>query len=160
MAPGPPTPPRHPPPPALPPGRPPPAARTPAEHDAHPSIGTGAWLDASDHPDQEFALTFHQPRGEVYVTSGGRELDGGSLREVARAACLGLRHLRSAYPDLPYGTFVIVDTGRRAGPGIVWSDDFRTNTTCSASLTDRGTGGDTAGDTAGSTGGDTDRAAG
>ncbi|MEU9719602.1 serine/threonine-protein kinase [Streptomyces sp. NPDC047976] len=132
------------------------AARTPAEHDAHPSIGTGPWLDTGDHPDQEFALTFHQPRGEVYVTSGGRELDGGSLREVARAACLGLRHLRSAYPDLPYGTFVIVDTGRAAGPGVVWSDDFRTNATCSASLTDRGT----TGSTAGSTGGDADRAAG
>ncbi|GLX23373.1 serine/threonine-protein kinase [Streptomyces lavendulae] len=113
------------------------AALTPAEHDAHPSIGTGAWLDTGDGPGQDFALTFHQPRGEVYVTATGPALDGGSLREVARTVCLGLRHLRGAYPDLPYGTFVIVDTGRAAGPGIVWSDDFRTNTTCSASLTDR-----------------------
>ncbi|WP_405980898.1 protein kinase domain-containing protein [Streptomyces sp. NBC_00158] len=120
-------------------------ARTPAEHDAHPSMGTGPWLDTDAHPDQAFAVTFHQPRGEVYVTSGGRGLDGGSLREVARTACLGLRHLRSAYPDLPYGTFVIVDTGRAGGPAVVWSDDFRTNTTCSASLTDRGTGADTGG---------------
>ncbi|MFJ3878089.1 serine/threonine-protein kinase [Streptomyces sp. NPDC090077] len=115
------------------------AARTPAEHDAHPSIGTGAWLDENAHPVQEFALTFHQPRGEVYVTSGGPELDGGALREVARTVCLGLRHLGGGYPDLPYDTFVIVDTGRGGGPAVVWTDDFRTNTTCSASLTDRGT---------------------
>ncbi|MFE9219531.1 protein kinase [Streptomyces lavendulae] len=115
------------------------AAQTPAENDARGSMGTGAWLDATTHPDQDFSLTFHQPRGEVYITSGGRELDFGSIHEVARTACLGLRDLRTAYPDLPYRTYVIVDTGRRGGPAVVWSDDFRTNTACSTSMTDRAT---------------------
>ncbi|MET8753006.1 serine/threonine-protein kinase [Streptomyces sp. NPDC004667] len=115
------------------------AAQTPAENDARGSMGTGAWIDAATYPDQDFSLGFHQPRGEVYITSGGRELDFGAIHEVARTACLGLRDLRTAYPDLPYRTFVIVDTGRRGGPAVVWSDDFRSNTACSTSMTDRTT---------------------
>ncbi|MFF4366145.1 protein kinase [Streptomyces sp. NPDC001594] len=115
------------------------AAQTPAENDARPAMGTGAWLDPIAHPDQQFAVTFHQPRGEVYIASGGEELDGGTMREVARIACLGLRSLRTSYPDLPYSTYVIVDSARRAGPAVVWSDNFRTNSSCSASVTDRST---------------------
>ncbi|MFB0630310.1 hypothetical protein ACEPPI_23530, partial [Streptomyces sp. AB3(2024)] len=115
------------------------AAQTPAENDAWGSMGTGAWLDANTHPDQDFSLSFHQPRGEVYITSGGRELDFGAIHEVARTACLGLRDLRTAYPDLPYRTYVIVDTGHRGGPAVVWADDFRANTACSTSVTDRTT---------------------
>lgn len=115
------------------------AAQTPAENDARPAMGTGAWLDPVAYPDQQFALTFHQPRGEVYIASGGQELDGGTMRELARLACLGLRGLRGAYPDLPYSTYVIVDTARRGGPAVIWSDNFLTNTTCSASVTDRTT---------------------
>ncbi|MGW6953023.1 serine/threonine-protein kinase [Streptomyces xanthophaeus] len=113
------------------------AAQTPAENDAGPSMGTGPWLDPVAHPDQDRALTFHRPRGEVYVALSGQELDQGAVHDIAELACLGLRDLSTAYPDLPYRTYVVVDTEREGGPAVVWSDDFRANPSCSTSLTDR-----------------------
>ncbi|MER5485819.1 serine/threonine-protein kinase [Streptomyces sp. NPDC002812] len=114
--------------------------RTAAETDTYGAMGTGAWLDPVAYPHAENGtLTFHQERKEVYVAMGG---SGGGLppvavQEIAQLACLGLRDLVRIYPDYPYTDYVIVDTARAGGPGIVWEDDFRTNPTCTTSVTQR-----------------------
>ncbi|MFF3691077.1 serine/threonine-protein kinase [Streptomyces sp. NPDC002187] len=112
-------------------------ARTPAEHDTFGAMGTGAWLDPVDYPDQEHTLTFHEPRGEVYITASGQELPPVAVHEIAELACLGLRDIVKAYPDFPYNEYVVVDTALNGGPSIAWEDNFRTNTACSTSIQDR-----------------------
>jgi hypothetical protein len=57
----------------------------------------------------------------------------------ASTACLGLRDLIKSYPDFPYNEYIVVDTAHQEGPSIVWEDDFRTNTACSASIQNRST---------------------
>ncbi|WP_436844650.1 serine/threonine-protein kinase [Streptomyces wuyuanensis] len=116
-------------------------ARTPAEHDVFGAMGTGAWLDPVDYPDQEHTLTFHERRAEVYVTASGQELPLAAVHEIAELACLGLRDINKSYPGFPYSEFVVVDTAGNDGPSIVWQDNFRTNTTCSTSVQNRDTSG-------------------
>ncbi|MFJ2477822.1 serine/threonine-protein kinase [Streptomyces sp. NPDC087659] len=117
-------------------------ARTPAEHDTFGAMGTGAWLDPINYPDQEHTLTFHERRAEVYVTASGQELPPVAVHEIAELACLGLRDINESYPDFPYNEFVVVDTAGNDGPSIVWEDNFRTNTTCSTSVQNRDTSGE------------------
>ncbi|MET7519403.1 serine/threonine-protein kinase [Streptomyces sp. NPDC005480] len=114
-------------------------ARTPAENDTPGAMGTGAWLDPVTYPDFDRAITFHRQRGEVYIATSGQELPSVAVQEVASTACLGLRDLIKSYPDFPYNEYVIVDTAHQGGPAIVWEDNFRTNTACSASVQDRST---------------------
>lgn len=112
-------------------------ARTPAENDAPGAMGTGAWLDPVAYPDFDRAMTFHEPRGEVYIATSGQEMPPVAVQEIAELACLGLRDLIESYPDSPYNEYVLVDTARKDGPSIVWEDNFRTNTSCSTSVQDR-----------------------
>ncbi|MGW7359968.1 serine/threonine-protein kinase [Streptomyces sp. NPDC054802] len=120
-------------------------ARAPAEHDTFGAMGTGAWLDPVDYPDQEHTLTFHERRAEVYVTASGQELPPVAVHEIAELACLGLRDINQSYPDFPYNEFVVVDTAGKDGPSIVWADNFRANTTCSTSVQNRDTSGESQG---------------
>ncbi|MEU4085244.1 serine/threonine-protein kinase [Streptomyces aureus] len=115
------------------------SARTPAENDAFGAMGTGAWLDPVDYPDFDRVITFHKRRGEVYVATSGRELSPVAVQEVASTVCLGLRDIVKSYSDFPYNEYIVVDTARAAGPGIVWEDDFRTNTACDTSVQNRTT---------------------
>ncbi|MFE2297037.1 serine/threonine protein kinase [Streptomyces sp. NPDC059445] len=112
-------------------------ARTPAENDAFGAMGTGAWLDPVAYPHFDRAITFHRRRGEVYVATSGQELTPVAVQEVASTVCLGLRDLVKSYPDFPYDDYIVVDTARTEGPGIVWEDDFRTNTSCDTSVQNR-----------------------
>ncbi|MFC8430903.1 serine/threonine-protein kinase [Streptomyces sp. NPDC057253] len=114
-------------------------ARTPAEHDTSGAMGTGAWLDPVEYPDQDHTITFHEPRSEVYIATSGQELSPVALQEVAQTACLGLRDVIKSYPEFPYNEYVVVDTADRNGPTIVWEDNFRTNTACSTSIQNRST---------------------
>lgn len=114
-------------------------ARTPAENDAFGAMGTGAWLDPVAYPDFNRAITFHRRRGEVYVATSGQELSPVAVQEVASTVCLGLRDLAKSYPGFPYDDYIVVDTAREEGPGIVWEDDFRTNTSCDTSVQNRST---------------------
>ncbi|WP_405593921.1 serine/threonine protein kinase [Streptomyces sp. NBC_01410] len=111
-------------------------ARTPAENDAPGAMGTGAWLDPVAYPDMDRTITFHEPRGEVYIATSGQELPSVAVQEVAETVCLGLQDLVRSYPHSPYSKYVVVDTARTGGPGIVWEDNFRTNTACTASIQD------------------------
>ncbi|WP_373672607.1 MULTISPECIES: serine/threonine-protein kinase [unclassified Streptomyces] len=112
-------------------------ARTLAENDAPGALGTGAWLDPVAYPDFDRTITFHEPRGEVYIAASGQELPSVAVQEIAELACLGLRDLISSYPEAPYKKYVVVDTARQGGPAVVWEDNFRTNTGCSTSVQDR-----------------------
>ncbi|MEV7526708.1 serine/threonine-protein kinase [Streptomyces sp. NPDC091371] len=115
-------------------------ARTAAETDSYGAMGTGPWLDPDAYPGVDNGtLTFHPGRKEVYVAMSGRQLPPIAIQEVAQLACLGLRDLSDAYPDYAYTEYVIVDTARAGGPGIVWEGNFRTNTTCTTSATQRTT---------------------
>jgi hypothetical protein len=74
----------------------------------------------------------------VYITASGQQLPRVAVHEIAELACLGLRDITTAYPDLPYNEFVVVDTaGKNAAPNIVWEDDFRANARCSTSVQNR-----------------------
>ena len=110
-------------------------ARNKAENDVHGAMGTGAWLDPEAYPDLDSRITFHPDRGEVYVATSGHELPPVAVQELAQLACLGLRDLSTYSPDFAYREYVLVDTAREDGPGIVWEDDFRANTNCETSLT-------------------------
>jgi serine/threonine protein kinase len=112
-------------------------SRDKAENDVHGAMGTGPWLDPDTYPDLDSEITFHPSRGEVYVATSGHELPPVAVQELARTACLGLRDLSAFYPDFAYREYVLVDTAREDGPSIVWEDDFRTNTGCETSITDR-----------------------
>ncbi|MEV5321419.1 serine/threonine-protein kinase [Streptomyces sp. NPDC052687] len=118
------------------------APRNKAENDVHGAIGTGPWLDPDTYPDLDSEITFHPSRGEVYVATTGHELPSVAVQELARTACLGLRDLSGFYPDFTYREYVLVDAARKDGPSIVWEDDFRADTGCETSLTDRTTEGE------------------
>ncbi|MFG2298574.1 serine/threonine-protein kinase [Streptomyces sp. NPDC048603] len=114
--------------------------QSPAENDGRPSLGNGILLEPTDYPDQEYKLTFHEPREEIYVAaSGGRDLNTAMVQELAKTICMSFKHLSESYKGMPYSTYVIVDTGSKDSPRIAWVDNFRTNSSCSTSASDRTT---------------------
>ncbi|MFD8733854.1 serine/threonine-protein kinase [Streptomyces sp. NPDC059618] len=93
-------------------------------------LGEGIDLDPG-------AVTFHAPRGEVYLSYRLSSDEPGTMYAETEAAGLMCRTLREVvlrlHPELPYRTFVMVKEAKGRDPRVTWDDDFLTDARCAPS---------------------------
>ncbi|MEV6015672.1 serine/threonine-protein kinase [Streptomyces sp. NPDC051997] len=92
-------------------------------------LGDGIDLDPG-------AVTFHSPRGEVYLSYRLSSDQPGTMYAETEAAGLMCRTLREVvlrlHPELPYRAFVMVKESRDHDPQVTWDDDFLTDARCAS----------------------------